>query len=356
MENISRRKFLRLSLGIPLMFSPAFAIDKSKRVHIILPKKPFEYYIKKGKEKGGRILIVGGIHGNEIGAYKAADVLINLEIKKGELIIVPRSNFTSILANQRGYNGDMNRKFSHISPEDKDYPLVENIKQLILTFKPDVVLSLHDGYGFHSLNKNHWGQCIVIDEYQYKAFPLFKIAKYVSLNVNKKIKNIKYKVPVYNTQTFSSTKHLEQRKALTGWCLKNNIPAFCIESSKQILSLKEKVKTHFYILNEFFKIYNIEIKPSFEYVLDNLQKYIEGYNYSLTAKINGKIKTIKYFENIKIPKGSEFKIISFRGSRGVFSVAHDINLNWQDFYIGKNITIYLKDDYKKIFGFNIIVV
>jgi hypothetical protein len=357
MENISRRKFIKFAGLSPLLLvSNSFAIDSSTRVHIFLPEKPFEYFYKEGKEKGGRVLIVGGIHGNEIGAYKASDILIDTEIEKGELIIVPRSNFTSVLANRRGYNGDMNRKFCEISKKDADFKFVSSLKSLIKVFKPDVVLSLHDGYGFHSINERHWGQCLVIDEFTYKQFPLYKIARFVADETNKKILEKKYKIPVYCTKTFSSNKHIEQRKALTGWCLKHDIPAFCLEASKQLPSLKEKIKTHFYMLDGFFKVYGVKIKPSFEYILSNLDRYLNKNNYYINAEINGKLKRIKNYETLKIPKGSSFKVVNFGGSRGVFPVAHGVNLNWKDFYIRGSLTISLKDDYKRIISFNIKVV
>ena len=355
MENFSRRELIKFALGLPLLSAPAYAHINNK-VRIVLPEKPFEYFVKKGKERGGRVLIIGGIHGNEIGAYKAADILADLEVKKGTLIVVPRSNFTSVIADVRGYNGDMNRKFKHISKKDPDYKFVENLKQLILTFRPDVVLSLHDGYGFHILNPNRWGQCIVIDEIQYKNFPLFKIAKFVSQNANKKITKRKYKIPVYNTQTFSSDKHKEQRKALTGWCLKNNIPAFCLEASKQLPSVKEKIKTHFYMLEEFFKIYNIEIEPGFSYVLKNIKNYLKIKNPVITAKINGKIININKKQILKIHRGAKFKIHSMQGGRGIYTVPDDINLNLESFYIRKYLTFHVKNDYKKLFDFAVKVI
>jgi len=358
MENFSRRKFIKV-LGVApfVIANTAFAkIDPSTRVHIFLPEKPFEYFYKKGKEKGGRILIVGGIHGNEIGAYKTADILVDVEVEKGELIIVPRSNFTSVLANRRGYNGDMNRKFAYISKDDKDFKFVDNLKQLILTYKPDAVLSLHDGYGFHLLNPRHWGQCLVIDEFNFKNFPLYKIAKFVVNQANEKIQRKKYKLPVYCTQTFTSKKHLEQRKALTGWCLKQNIPAFCLEASKQLPSLKEKIRTHFYMIEGFFRIYGVKVKPSFEYILSNLNEFIRGNNYYLNVSINGRLKRVKNFETIKIPRGCEFRVVNFGGTRGTFPVAHGVNLNWKDFYIKSSLTMYLKDDYKKVIPFNIKVI
>jgi len=53
-----------------------------------------------------------------------------------------------MIANQRGIYGDMNRKFSTISKDDKDLKNIEKIKSLILDKKVDLILNLHDGHGF----------------------------------------------------------------------------------------------------------------------------------------------------------------------------------------------------------------
>ncbi|NPA13281.1 MAG: hypothetical protein GXO45_04770 [Aquificae bacterium] len=354
MEGLSRREFIKYGItGFSLLpFSQSFAIDRKTRVHIILPEKPFQYYVKRGREKGGRVLVVGGIHGNEIGAYKSSDILVDLEVKRGELIVVPRSNFTSVLANMRGYNGDMNRKFQHIPKTDPDYQFVKQLKQLILEYRPDVVLSLHDGYGFHAYNPNHWGQCIVIDENRYKGFELYKVARYVADNFNREVSERRLKIPVFNTKTFTSDEHKEQRKALTGWCLRQDIPAFCIESSKQI-PLSKKLLTHFKMLKWFFKVYNVEVSPSLDYVIAYLSRFEPRGGYSLTADINGRLVSIRSSKVISIPKGGSFKVVSIQGSRGSFPVAANINLNWKSFYIRRGLSIYFKDDYKKVFMFNI---
>jgi len=57
-------------------------------------------------------MIIGGIQGDEPGSYMTADLYADIHLKKGNLIVVPRANFYSILLNQReGLTGDMNRKF-----------------------------------------------------------------------------------------------------------------------------------------------------------------------------------------------------------------------------------------------------
>jgi len=354
MENISRRGFVKSIVKTSLLLTPFRLLAKKEdRLHISLPKKPFEYYILKGEKKGGRVLIIGGIHGNEIGAYKASDILVDLKVKMGELIIIPRSNFTSILANVRGYNGDMNRKFSYVSKKDPDFYYITLLKEAIKSFKPDVVISLHDGYGFNRLNKNHWGQCVVIDENHYKNFNLYSIASFIVNNSNRFLTK-KEKISICNTKTFTSNLHKEQRNALTGWCLKNDILAFCIEASKQLPKLEDKIKTHLVMLREFFTLFNIKTEPSLDYVLSHLNEFNYKKESEVVMDINGQYYRFKKSQKIKIKKGADIKIVSINGHRGSYLVPHRVNLNWKSFYFSNPLIFKLKHDYETKFKLKII--
>ncbi len=343
---MNRRDFIKFS-SLVLFSTTAFAKSDSK-LFIKLPPKKLNYYHIKGKQKGGRVLLIGGIHGNEIGAYKASDLLIDSEITKGELLIIPRTNFTSILANVRGYNGDMNRKFENISKQDPDYYYVEALKNIILSYKPDVVISMHDGYGFANKNKRAWGQSIVIDEIVYKNFKLYKNARFVMDEANKIVKN---KISIINTKTFSGFYHQEQKKALTGWCLKNGIEAYCIEASKQLESLEDKIYTHFAMLKGFFELYKIEIK-NFDDIAENINKYLILKKPRLVLDINGRKIEVKNREILKVKRGSVIEVTEIDGHRGDYLVPRGVNLNWRSFHFS-NLNFDIKRDYEKIFSINI---
>jgi len=343
---LKRREFLKF-ISIAAAGTPLFANGRDK-LYIKLPPKKLEYYHLKGKKDGGRVLIIGGIHGNEIGAYKAADILVDNELKRGELLIIPRSNFTSILANVRGYNGDMNRKFDHISKKDPDYYYIQMLKDIILSYKPDVVISMHDGYGFASRQERAWGQSVVIDEVRYKNFDLLTPARFVMNNSNK---YLKHKIVVLNTKTFSGRFHKEQKKALTGWCLKNNIKAFCIEASKQLPTLKDKVHTHLVMLREFFKIYNIEFEGGMERIVNGFELNNKK-NPKLILNVNNQKIIVKNNETLKIKRGSIIEVTDIDGERGDFIVPHGVNLNWRSFHF-KNLRFFIKRDYQKIFSIDI---
>ena len=340
---MDRRNFLKNSAILTSsILLPNFVegSNRKERFHFIMPPKPFEYFTKKGKKSGGRILVIGGIHGNEEGGYKASDILIDTDILKGEVTILPRSNPESIFTDMRGYNGDMNRKFASISKKDNDYYKINSIKNFIADYKPDVILSLHDGYGFFAKHKNHWGESIVIDEALYNKIPLLQIANYVSSFLKKK----GFEIPIHNTKTSAkNSHHKEQRMSLTYYALtKHNIPSFCIEGSKQT-NLKRKTSIHLLALKEFFKLYNVEIAPSFDYILSNLNNYLTDKTPKITAYINGHKKIITHQQIIKVPKGSEIKFET-DGIRGAGLLANKVNANYKSFFYRDNLKFIVHND------------
>jgi len=362
MENLGRREFVKAVLcSVPLSVlapSTALARERKKGVEIELPQLPIQSTYISGKEKGRRILIVGGIHGNEPGAYKAAEILRHVKVKKGELFIAPRMNFLSILANKRGYNGDMNRKFAHLPKSDPDYERVKWLKDFIKEVKPDILLTLHDGFGFHSVNPKSWGQCIVIDEETYKGMELGKVARTVSKRVNEKIRKRKWKIPVFNTRTFhSNTKHPEQRKSLTYFCLKEcSIPAICLETSKQMPNLETKVKFHLMMLKEFFRIYNVEIEPDFDYLISNVKTLLKGSKvYSADVLINGRRLTLSASKVFTLPPGSSVKFVGFHGTNGTNCVFNGVNLNIRNIVIKRSLSVDVKDDFERKFSVRFVV-
>jgi len=344
---VDRREFLKVSLFSSALVTPLFAKDL-KKTHFILPKKPFEYFHKRAKNSKFRVMLIGGIHGNEMGAYKAADMLIDATLEKGELLIIPRSNFTSILADVRGYNGDMNRKFEYISKKDPDYYYVELLKEAILNYKPDVLISMHDGYGFNIENKKAWGQSVVIDENHYKNFNLYTEAEFVRSHANIYLYK---KLSLINTKTFTSHIHDEQKKALTGWCLEHGIKAFCIESSKQLPNVEEKIKTHLIMLREFFKLYDVKITELNEMIKEP-SKFIDKRDTEIILEINSQRYRYKKSEFLKVTRGSNIKVVKINGPRGSFIIPRHINLNWKSFY-APYVKFDVKNDYKKLFNLKI---
>ena len=232
---------------------------------------PYELHIFRiyGREKGPTMLIIGGIQGDEPGGFLSADLYTEIALERGNLIVVPRANFKSIILFNRGIDGDMNRVFNKKKPETQMDRVVEIIKQLMK--EADIFLNLHDGWGFHRdryidelRNPKRFGQSIIIDTGIYRCrdgreINLAEIAKRIIRGVNRKIKEEKYYMHLFNTRTdATNTPFPEMKKTATYFALKEYcIPSFGIETSKNLPSLEMKVLYHNYAINEFMKEFGI---------------------------------------------------------------------------------------------------
>lgn len=244
-----------------------------------------------GEHPGKTIMIIGGIQGDEPGSYMTADLYADIHLKKGNLIVVPRANFYSILLNQReGLTGDMNRKFGTKNNLKKglDEEVVNVLKQLIA--ESDLLLNLHEGSGFYSPvwindieNPKRYGQSIIYDAEVFLlpnnqgSINLGGLANNVIKKVNSQIKNPRYHFKPNNHNSISEkTSHPEQRSSATYYALTQAfIPAFGVETSKTIDKLEMKISLQKLVINTFMDLLGIELdtpgvdlkKPELTYIL-----------------------------------------------------------------------------------------
>lgn len=314
---LRRNAFLLTIVLSALLFCPPTAF--SKREHLVyFPNTAYELNIYKiyGKNPGKTLMLVGGIQGNEPGGFLSADLYADMSLEKGNLIVVPRANFNSIILNQRGANGDMNRKFTHEdaanSIEDK---IVTILKRLIS--ESDYLLNLHDGAGYYYpryLNKwrnpKRFGQSIIADCREYsvpnsdRVIRLEEMAEKVIREVNAHIQNDLYKFHFMNTRTGENeSPHREQRRSATYYALtRHHIPAFGVETSKFLPSIDLKVRYHNLVINAFKKLFGI-IPESPGLVLDPpILKY-------LVVSINGRIPiVVNENQSLELTNGDSIRV------------------------------------------------
>lgn len=236
--------------------------------------------------KGDTLLIIGGIHGNEPGSYFAPAIFINhYKIIDGNVWVVPNLNFDSIIQNQRGVYGDMNRKFATIKSDDKDRQIVADIKKLILEPKVNLILNLHDGHGFYRkehqnslFNPQAWGQAFIIDQQALagtKYGKLDEIASKVAQKNRVVLQEDVHEFNVKNTETRDKDEAMKQ--SLTYFAIQNKKPAFAVETSKNISDLPTKVLYQLKSFEEFMQIMNIKYKRDFELNLKNVGEILKDY-------------------------------------------------------------------------------
>lgn len=309
--------------------------------------RDFSIYKKEAQTPSHTLLIIGGIHGDEPGAYFAPAFFEKYyKITKGSVWVIPNINGDSIIANQRGIYNDMNRKFSVIEKDDPDYFIIERVKKIILDKKVDLILNLHDGHGFYRethenaiFNPKAWGQATIIDQDKINGLDKFgdldKIATQVKNNLNKdKLFQEYHSFGVKNTQT--KFKDEQMQLSLTYFAITNNKPAFAIETSKNITDLTEKVIYQLKSIEEFMKIMDIEFQRDFD--INNYEEVKKRLFDFGEVKINENIAfdlndTRKILRFIPLKKeNNEFK---FENSLGATKIVD----NKYEVYIGNiNVT------------------
>ena len=283
---------------------------------------------KENSDSNTTLLVIGGIHGNEPGGYFAASILSShYNITSKNLWIVPNLNQPSIQRNQRGVNGDMNRKFAVIKKNDKDANTIKEIKEIITSKDVSLVLNLHDGHGFYRaenhgkiFNPNAWGQTCVIDQCTLNPDQPFgnlnDIASIVRDNLNKQLLQKHHGFNVKNTKTKFDDEAMQL--SLTYFAVTNSKPAFAIESSKHLSSLTQKVFYQLLAIEEFMKIMHISFTRDFKLNIDNLKNLdniIKNYG---SLEINNNI--LLNLSDIK----KYLSYIPIKSSGNVFKFSHSL--------------------------------
>jgi Carboxypeptidase controlling helical cell shape catalytic len=269
------RKVVLSLVGVMILTWSVFPSQAfSRREHqVYFPNTAYELniYKIKGKKPGKTLMLIGGIQGNEPGGFLSADLYADMRLEKGNLIVVPRANFYSIITNQRGPNGDLNRKFNL---EDNATTMEDQIVAILkkLISESDYLLNLHDGVGYyHPTYLDKWrnpmlfGQSIVADCEEYrvpgsaKSVKLGDMARKILKEINPHINGDLYKFHFMDTRTDAEdSPHREQRGSATYYALtKHNIPAFGVETSKFLPSIDLKVLYHNMVINAFMKQFGI---------------------------------------------------------------------------------------------------
>ncbi len=251
---------------------PSAQVLSRRQYLIYFEGTDYELHVYKisGEKPGNTLMIIGGIQGNEPGGYLSADLYADLSLIQGNLIVVPRANFLSIIKNTRRVNQDMNRRFAGPRKRFYEDKVVAVLKHFMAG--STLLLNLHDGSGFYypkylsaKRNPKRYGQSIIADTDKFyspklgREINLKDIAERVIARVNPLVENSLHHFRFNNHRTASpDTIHAEQRYSATFYAInKLGIPAFGIETSKDIGREDIKVRYQTLIVNEFMREFGI---------------------------------------------------------------------------------------------------
>ncbi len=357
-----------------------FFFNKIIKAEIHFKNTDFELEIIRinGKEKGPTLLVFGGIHGDEEGGYSSAEVLAKTIMYKGNLIIVPRVNYAGIMHYRREIYGDMNRKFTDKEyPNDPDHKVMVMLKELIS--EADIFINQHDAFGFHrkkyiskSYNPFRYGQSLIVDTGKIfskklnKELNIDSIGNRIINNVNAEIKNSKHHFCFWNQNSISTnTKFKDMQKSATYYAVtRYSIPAFGLETSKNLPSSKLKIKYQLLVIKKIMEEFGLEYKlktdrfdkPSLYWIefIKNSKDIIRvNSNTNIRLNINDTIKANKIHSNYGM--GLSFDILNWKNSNDFnneysFTQERTAFIRKNHIFIGKvRFKKFKKDSIRKIF-------
>lgn len=236
------------------------------------------------------LLLIGGIHGDEAGAYYATDIFIrHYKITKGSVWVVPVANPHGMFANKRGVYGDMNRKFASLSANDPDYNSIQKIKDVVTDPHIDISMHLHDGSGYwrpkyinDMLSPYRWGNCSVIDQEELKDVKYGKLENFVAqmvADINQHIIKPIHRYHVNNTHT-KAKNDVEQLNALTFFSLSNGKPALTNEASKE-LDIPTRIFYHLLAIESLLGQLGIHFERNFTLSVDSIKTILSPENFNV---------------------------------------------------------------------------
>lgn len=218
---------------------------------LLRPETAWEttFYIITAPKEGPTVMVLGGVHGDEIAGYLAADIVATWAIDRGTLLVLPRANVPSIETNTRFASGhlDLNASFpgSISNPTER---LALAIYQVMDEFKPQWVIDLHEAWEFERVQKYLLGQTII---YPQEA-PALNVVEQIVRGLNQNISEELHQYQVVRGGVKGGTIRASQSLGLE---------SFTIETTRK-LPLEERIHQHLEAVRLLLSILEITVYES----------------------------------------------------------------------------------------------
>jgi len=137
---------------------------------IISEGTPFatRWYSHDSEVEGPTVLVIGGMHGDEPAGHRAATQVATWSVDRGRIVVVPAANPPALVERTRRIPGleddagDLNRHFQVIDGTvTPTGPAAPALWSFAVSVEPDVVIDLHEGYGFRGAGSKSVGSSIL---------------------------------------------------------------------------------------------------------------------------------------------------------------------------------------------------
>lgn len=181
------------------------------------------YYQKIGEKAGPTVLIVGGTHGHEVAGWIAAQRMLDFGIDRGKLYVIPRVNYRGVAARHRFIPGesDLNRSYPGKSNGNTPDRLAYDVFEFVKEKKVQILLDLHESFGYHLAEERSLGQSIIIYPSDDTAFVGMEVVESLNQNISETLEKITLlQGPKAGSTAWASGKFL----GIQGYTLETAIP------------------------------------------------------------------------------------------------------------------------------------
>lgn len=103
-------------------------------------------HVIEGQQAGPTAVVVGGMHGDEVAGYEVGNEMLDWQLNRGTLVVIPEADVDAINRGTRhGSVGYLNRQFP--TGREPTSGLAQEIWGVIEMHEPDVVIDMHSSRG-----------------------------------------------------------------------------------------------------------------------------------------------------------------------------------------------------------------
>lgn len=153
-NGLTRRRLMRAGVAgvaglsaLPFASERASAAASGRSTTTLMPGTQYEtnVYTYDSGNPGPTTMVVGGMHGDELPGYRAAETIAGWSVANGRLVVLPHANAYAVDVGYRSGEWDLNRQFPPTGGECY-VELARQIWSVVRSVDPDWVFDLHSSY------------------------------------------------------------------------------------------------------------------------------------------------------------------------------------------------------------------
>lgn len=210
------------------------------------------FFVFKGKTPGPVMILDGGIHGDEIASYMACDTIVKyINLTKGTLIVIPRTNIKACKQNTREVNFDFNHAFpGDITNDTYEYRLAYEFMWLVDSVKPDIIINLHEA-------RTKWSpQALTDPEKAYGQIVISCLQPFEELLI-RSVDNMNKKIPAGDFTFHTHYYSFREYSSLDNFVSKFNIKSYTVETYRGF-NIDDRVKLQLIASLQFMEEIGLE--------------------------------------------------------------------------------------------------